>query len=197
MKSRALIAMLVLLVGLTAMPGCSSDNNEHQRVVCEVLSINGGSPVVAAALNIGADASNTNDDYVPIDIVPVTFRARTYSNSVIIPEDDTYSWFHVTSYTMTWTPGAGAPPELTTYNVTDGPTDVLVPVGEEGVVGILVADAGMKAEPWFQDLLTGARTPWTANLSFQFRGHESGSEHEVVIPAGVVVTFVGAVSDKQ
>lgn len=194
MKSRALITMLVLMVALTALTGCSSDNNERQRVVCEVQSINGGAPVIAAALNIGADRTNTNDDYIPIDIVPVEFKARAYTSDVLIPADDVYSWFHVTSYSMTWIPGSGAPAELTDYNVASAPTDVIVPVGEESVVGILVADAGMKAEPWFP---TGSNPGFTAQLMFTFRGHASGSEHEVQIPAGVVVTFVGEISDKQ
>lgn len=196
MKSRALIMMLALVIGLTALTGCSSDNNERQRVVCEVESINGGAPIVAAALNIGADAANTNDDFVPIDIVPVMFRARSYSGSVIIPEDDAFSWFHVDSYSAVWVPGPGAPAELTDYNVTDAPTDAIIPVGDTAELAILVADAGMKAEPWFQALLNGG-TPFTAQLLLTFRGHASGDEHEVVVPGGTMVSFVGPISDKQ
>ncbi|PIV80624.1 hypothetical protein COW53_08730, partial [bacterium CG17_big_fil_post_rev_8_21_14_2_50_64_8] len=69
--------MLILMAVITMMAaasGCSTDNNELQRLVCEVSSVNGGAPLVSAYLNAGNDKMvGTDDDFLPIDIVSVLF----------------------------------------------------------------------------------------------------------------------------
>lgn len=202
MKSSALILMLALAAGLSALAGCSNgDNNELQRLVCEVYSVNAGAPLVSAYLNSGNDKIiGTDDDFLPIDWVNVMFQARSYNSNMVIPENGTYSWFHVTGYDLIWHPGPGAPAELTDYNVTGGMADAIVPVNDQGVVAILVADRTMKEQPWFRqlydDLLdpTALDSSFSAFLEFKFYGHESGSETVVTIPAGMAVTFFGAVA---
>lgn len=203
MKSRVIILTLTLglFIGLVGMTGCSDkEGNEWERLVCEVESVNEGVPLLSVYLDVGSDGiSGTQDDSYPIDWVPVTFRARPYSSSITIPEDDVYSWFHVTSYDLTWIPGAAAPAQLVDYNVRGGLCDAIVPVHDEGVVAVLIADRGMKEEPWYMDLLVDVDPAYdytgvgyTANCELTFYGHESGSDREVAIPCGLVVTFFGA-----
>ncbi len=201
MKYRFLLTILAVILAVTALSGCSTDNNERQRLVCEVTSVNSGLPLVSAYLNSGNDKIiGTDDDFLPIDWVPVLFQARALNNQMVLPENGTYSWFHVTSYDLTWHPGPNAPDALTNFNVTGGMIDAIVPVDDQAVVNVLVADRGMKEQPWFRQLYDDLQTPgvtpssFTAFLEFTFYGHESSSEHVVAIPAGMAVTFYGAVS---
>lgn len=193
MKSRALIALLAAALLVT---GCDLDNNnEWQRVVCSVQSINAGAPIVSAALNTGSDATNPTDDYVPLDIVPVLFWARPGNTLTTIPEEGAYSSFIITSYDAVWHPGAGAPAALTDYNVTRGLLSARVPINDEFAVSFVIAPQQMKQEPWYPD--PAGDTVFMANLELTFYGHEEGSSHEVAIPAGTTVTFVGAVSEND
>ena len=197
MKSRVLnlILLLGLVYGLVGLSGCGHDGNEWERLVCEVESVNEGVPLVSAYVDVGSDGfTPSQDDVYPIDIAPVIFRARPYSTALTIPEDSPHSWFHITSYNLTWIPGAGAPAELTTYNIEGGFCDVIVPVNDEGLGSVLIADRGMKEEAWYYTLYANPGESFTANCQLEFFGHESGSDREVRIPAGMVVTFYGAIS---
>ncbi len=202
MKTRLALTILAVILTLTALTGCSTDNNERQRLVCEVASVNNGAPLISAYLNSGSDKIvGTEDDFYPIDSVPVTFQARALNSQMVLPENGTYSWFHITRYDLTWHPGPNAPAELTDFDVQGGLVDVLVPVDDVAVTSILVADRGMKEQPWFRQLfddLVDPDTPpssFNAFLEFTFYGHETGSEHEVELTGGLSVNFYGAIFD--
>jgi hypothetical protein len=189
----------MLAGGLIALAGCENhDGNEWQRLVCEVAHINEGSPLVSAYLNVGNDGvQGTDDDFLPIDFVPITFHARPYNELIYLPEDGPYSWFHVTNYDLTWIPGPGAPTELTDYNVENGMLDVLVPVHQEAMVSVLIADRGMKEEPWYRDVLFLGGGSYTATCQLRFRGHETGNDETVELVGGFTVTFFGIVTNQQ
>ena len=85
-------------------------------------------------MNIGNDGSRTDDDFVPIDYVPVVFRARALNATMNIPEDGAYSWFIITGYDLIWT-SAERPGELTDYNITGGLAErPWCPIDDEAVV---------------------------------------------------------------
>lgn len=193
MKARVLFALLAAALFVS---GCDmTNNNEWQRVVCSVQSINAGQPIISAALNTGSDATNQTDDYVPLDIVPVLFWARAGNSMMTIPEDGAYSAFIITSYDATWIPGAGAPAELTDYNVTRGLLSARVPIDDEFAVMFTIAPQQIKSEPWYP---SGANpVVFMANLQLTFYGHEEGSTHEIAIPAGTTVTFLPEVAEND
>lgn len=189
MNARMIFAMMILLLGSLALVGCSSDNeNEGERLVCEVESVNLGNPLISFyMIEVGE-----GDYSFPIDVVPVVFRARPFSSAIVLPEDAAFSWFHITSYDLIWHPGAGCPEEITDHNITDGYCDILVESGEEGYGSILIADRLMKEEPWFWTPLLDPTAPsYSANCELIFKGHESGSDRVVEIPGGMYVTFYG------
>lgn len=197
MNSRVMNLTLILglTVGLVGMTGCSSkDGNEWERLVCEVESVNLGEPLMSAYINLGSDVVSPDDDYYPIDFVPVVFRARAYSEAITIPEDSPNSWFHITSYNLSWEPTGGMPAAVTDYDIVGGFCDVVVPINDEGVVSVLIADRQMKEQTWFTDLV-GTNMNYVANCRLDFFGHETGSEREVMVSGGILVTFLGAVSD--
>ena len=189
-----LTLILGLTIGLVGMSGCSDkDGNEWERLVCEVESVNGGLPLISGYIDIGSDPVLTTDDSYPIDFVTVVFRARPYSTALVIPEDSAHSWFHITGYNLTWDPLGTAPVELNGYNVVGGLCDAIIPVNEDGLVSVLIADRGMKEQPWFSILETNAES-FSANCQLDFIGHESGSDREVIVPCGMMVNFYGQIS---
>ncbi len=189
MNSRALTLLVTLLVGLIALTGCSTDNNEHQRLVTEADLLNGGSPLIVAGVNLNGTPADPADDFVPIEFLMIEFSARALNNNMVIPENGTYSTFNITHYDLVWIPGPGAPAALTSYNVTGASLTVSVPVNDRAEASILVGDIAMKGEAWFPG------SAFTANLELTFYGHESSSEYEVAIHAGTTVQFIATVSE--
>lgn len=193
MKARVLFA---LTAAALLASGCSSDNNnERQRVVCSVQSINGGAPFVSAALNTGPPGVNDGDDYVPLDVTTVLFWARPYGSLMTIPEEGAYSSFIITSYDATWVTGGDAPAELAEYNVTRGLLSARVPINDEVLVSFMIAPQQMKSEAWYPSAFNPV--VFMANLQITFYGHEEGSTHEIAIPAGTTVTFLPAISENN
>lgn len=191
------LGLLLALTGTVGLlPGCSQDGNEFQRLVCEVSQVNQGTPLVSGYLDVGSDKeAGTPDDTFPIDIVEVEFQARPYNSVVTLPEGSPYSYFHITSYDLTWVPLTAAGDSLVSYNRINARTDVLVPVNDKASVPILVADRYMKDRPWFAELVafTDPRPSFTAIAEIRFHGHETGSETDIEVPASLMVTFVGAI----
>ena len=196
MKRRNLIMFLFVALIATLFAGCSNhDGNEWQRLVCEVETINNGTPLISAYLDVGADKeAGTEDDVFPIDWVPVEFYARPYSSAIVLPEDGVSSWFHITNYDIIWHPGPNAPAELTNYNVTNAFCEALVPVNDHGLVNILIADRVMKEEPWYRSLYDNPGTSFTAACEMRFHGHETGNSQIITLDGGFMVTFYGAVA---
>ncbi len=187
-NSRALFLIAALMLGLFVLTGCSTDNNERQRLVAEADLVNAGAPIVVAALNNNGTPV-TDDDFVPIEFMNVMFSARPLNDTMVIPEYGTYSTFNVTSYDLVWVPGNNAPAALTDYNVSRGNLTVSIPVNDDISAAVLIGNLSMKGEAWFPG------SPFTAGLQVTFYGHESGSEHEVAFTAGTTVQFVAVVSD--
>lgn len=191
MNTRVLkaVAPLVLLVAL--LSGCSGDSSERQRIVLEVVNVNNGNPLVAPYL----EQDDTNV-YYTLESVPVAFYARPYSQSTMtIPADGPYSSFIVTGYNLVWHPGANVPAglDLSQFNVQNVPFFLQVPVGDEAGSSLMVTDRVIKeavgavlGTPWTLD------QDFTAYLEMQFIGHASGDEHEVIVPAGLGVSFTYA-----
>jgi hypothetical protein len=197
-KSRALrtaLGGLLVLTGLMTVVGCANnDGNDWQRLVCDVQSVNNGQPLVSAFLHAGSDRIvGTDDDYVPIDHVQVVFHARPYGQQIMLPEDGAYSWFQVERYDIEWTTDPGAPVDLTPHNITGGTIAAMVPVYEEAAAAPLVVGIDMKSAPWFVDLYNGNIPSFQANANFTFYGHETGSDEEVAIEAGMRVTFISVI----
>lgn len=190
MNSRALFLIMALMLALTALTGCSTDNNERQRLVATADLTNEGAPLVIAHFNDNGTGDDPTDDFIPIEAFNVLFSARPLNDTMVIPEGGTYSSFIVTNYDLVWRPGTNAPAELTNYNVSRGNLTVAIPVDGEATAGVLVGNLSMKDEAWFPG------NPFTADLEVTFYGHESGSEYEVSFTAGSTVQFIQTVSDQ-
>lgn len=198
MKSR--VMNLILIAGLLGLifvlAGCDAkEGNEWERVVCEVELVNAGAPLLSAYVDAGGDGElGTDDDVYPIDSVPVLFRARPYSTTLTIPEDGANAWFHITSYSTYWTALDPGLDTITSFNVSNGMCDLIVPVNEQGEVWVTLVGRDIKEEAWFpgSPAYAGSSITPQANCHIVFTGHESGSDRQVTIDCGLMVTFVAA-----
>ena len=192
-NSRAFFLLLTLMLAIASLTGCSTDNNEHQRLVAEADLVNSGAPMIIALLNDNGTGDDPTDDYTPIEFLNVLFSARPLNDTMVIPEGGTYSSFNITHYDLVWT-SHDATRALSAYNVSRGNLTVNIPVDQEIAAGVLVGNLSMKDEAWFPS--PSGLGPFTAELAVTFYGHESGSEHEVAIHAGTTVQFIAVVSDQ-
>ena len=195
MNSRALFLLTALMLALFALTGCSTDNNEHQRLVAEADLVNTGQPLIIAYQNDNGTADDPADDFVPMEFMSILFSARPLNDTMVIPEDGTYSTFNITHYDLVWTTHDDTR-ALSDYNVSRGNLTVSIPVDDEVIASILVGNISMKGEAWFPGNPAGGLGPFTADLAVTFYGHESSSEHEVAIHAGTTVQFLGLISDQ-
>ena len=199
MKSRSMQTVFAAVLTLTVLSlaaGCSDDDsNDLQRLVVDVQSVNAGAPLVSAYLNAGSDnIVGTDDDFQPIDSIQVVFHARPYGSLITMPEDGAYSWFQVVRYDLEWQNEPGVPVNLTQHNIYGGNTAAMVPVYEEGAASVLITGIDVKNTDWFVEIFTGDIESFQANAHITFYGHESGSDEEVAIEAGLRVHFIGVVT---
>ncbi len=204
MRTRVLAVTLALILSLGLLTGCEGDNySEWQRVVCDVRLVNEGSPVLSAYVQDGGDGIIDGiDDTRPVDVIPVLFRSRPYTYStMVIPEDDVYSSFIITGYNLYWEPVRNVPAgfDMSLFNINNAALYLQVPVGEDAISAVMIADLTMKdavlaaisanGGNWAMD----STNDFTANARLQFIGHETGSKHQVYVNAGIFVTFTFAV----
>lgn len=189
MRTRVLIAAAFVLLVLVPLMGCSDNSSERQRVVCEVMTVNGGSPLLTAY----REMDQSGNIFYTVDAVPIIFHARPYDQTTMtIPTDGAYSSFIITGYNLTWHADAAAPAglDLSPYNLRNAPFYVQVPIEDDASSAIMVADRVIKQA--VADALGGAwgvDEDFNAFLEIEFIGHASGDEHETTIPAGLYVSF--------
>ncbi len=191
------VAAAAVLAGLLAtVAGCESSDNELQRLVCEVQTINAGEPLVSGYWDAGQDKIfPSDDDFLPIDVLPVTFHARPYNSAITLPDEAPFSYFHITSYDLVWHPVSPGSEALVPYGYVGAGLDILVPAGGEATVGVLVVDRYVKEQAFFRDLANNwpASIPLTARGELIFHGHETGSDGEVTLRGSFMGNFVGVV----
>jgi hypothetical protein len=197
-KNLQISMLLAALAALTGLAGCSEDGNEWQRLVCEVESVNAGNPLLSGYVDAGNDRIPGNDDdFLPIDVVPIAFHARPYNSIIELPEDGPNSYFDVIAYDLTWVPGPGCSSavadSLGNCNIVNAPCYARVPVYDEGAVNILIADRRMKDIIFLNPDGTLSFGSVGATADLVFYGHESGSDELVEIRAGLQVTFCSVV----
>lgn len=200
---RTTLVGLCTIALLSIFGGCDSDS-DGGRVVCEVMSVNGGNPLVSSYVVI----PSSGDPYQKIDTVPVNFYARPYGCTVTMPcGDGPYTRFQVTSYDVLWqnVPGLEyyvaasddtVAVDLTLHNVIGAQTNVLVPVYETASGSVLIVGPQMKAADWFQEFGNDPMpTSFEANARLVFHGRESGSSRETSFETGLRVLFLPSLTE--
>lgn len=175
--------------------GCESDENRTGRLVCEVVSVNGGNPLMSAYVTI----DSSGDSYQTIDAVLISFHTRPYGCTVTTPcGGGPYTMFNVTGYDLIWEDVSDRPGlesvDLPAWNVVGGSANVLVPIYETTSAAFLVVGPEMKAESWFMNLgQAPLPVSFEANLRIVFHGHENGSSKMISFETSLRVLFLESI----
>jgi hypothetical protein len=182
--------LFLALVGLAAVlaSSCNTTSEEHRSVV-SVSSINDNAPFFSDVLDQGDSikVTQTGDDFIQEDYVPVTFYNRPYSSAVTTDPELPYSDFIITRYTVTWERVDGGPALPASMSFTGG-TSIIVPTTETVEASILLVPALLKQNATISALQYSANEI-LAIAHIQFYGHEVGSDREWAVPASLSVSF--------
>jgi hypothetical protein len=192
---RAALCGLCVMSVLLAGGGCGNDENRTGRLVCEVVSVNGGNPLMSAFVTVDQNGL----PYQTIDTVLISFHTRPYGCTVTTPcGGGPYTMFNVTGYDLTWEDVSDRPGletvDLPSWNVVGGSANVLVPIYETASAAFLVVGPGMKAMDWFRNLgQDPLPSSFEANLQIVFHGHESGSSKMTSFETTLRVLFLDSI----
>ncbi len=199
----ALIGVLIVALGCDA----TDNENESNRSVIVVNSINDGNPFFSDVLDQGDTLFDVSgayfalDDFVVEDLVPVSFFNRPYDQTVITGPGLPYGDFLVTSYDITWTEldnnSSAGPLPISSMNSVNNGTNIFVQSGGVGLGSILLVPFSQKTgtslwilrHPAAPGLPAAAGGEITALANITFRGHEVGTDHEILIPTSLLVSF--------
>jgi len=179
MKRAALAIFPVLFV-----LGCAeSDNNPF---IVRVTDINNG-----AALFADVIAINTTDQtaFIPTDVTPVVMSNRPYSESVVVDGSTFALDFQVQSYTVTFRPTQGTPPDLALAPYTHSEAaSTVVPINGSATLGLLIVPLSMKIAAPFAALQAGGQIPLIANIDI-VGGSAVNPSQQIHVNASLSVVF--------
>lgn len=209
MKRYGIVIPVVFLALLAAL-GCDATDleNESNRSVVVVSSINEGAPFFADVLDQGdtlytsAGTYFAQDDFIVEDIVEVKFFNRPYDQSIVTGPGNPYGDFLVTSYNIEWTVLANN--SITTFNVPptiEAATNIIVQSGSEGGGFILLVPYSHKryTNVWNLRLVPagGSEGEIITRARITFRGHEVGTDHKILIPVDLTVSWGDIVETEE
>jgi hypothetical protein len=202
MKRYALIFTALLVVFAAAL-GCHATDreNESNRSVVVVESMNGGSPFFSDVLDQGDTLYSRStglyfarNDFVVEDIVPVSFFNRPYDFNVLTAPGAPCGDFLVTEYSVAREVVQNN--STVTWNVPDIPsaaTSIMVPSSEIGTGGILLVPFSSKAGTnlWSLRMIDagGVGGEIVAVAHLNFLGNEAGTDHEIEIATDLTASF--------
>jgi len=101
------LSAVVLGVGLS---GCTPDQNT--RNIVEVFSINDNLPLLSDVYNNGKNLTSASDDFIPSDVVEVTFISRAHDNTTSITPGGPFGTVTITSYDVIYGAAGGSGADL-------------------------------------------------------------------------------------
>ena len=196
--SRKLLAYTTIIAAFFGiLAGCDS-NNEQQRSVVSVASVNFNGPVISDVLEQGDSVVDVNgfavtrDDFLREDWLPILFYNRPYNEIVTTAPGEPGGDVLLTGYEIRWSRDDGGPVLPTFF----GSTSILLLTGVYTDATIRLVTFANKSVQFISDLCylcpnAGEQIEMVAHITFT--GHELGSEREVFVNADVGVSFVDLV----
>ena len=198
--NRKLILFVGVLALSVALVACSGTENESNRQVITVSSMNLNSPFFSDVLDQGdtlfvGGLPYVADDFLQEDWVPVTFYNRPYSGIAIMGETLPHSDFLITRYRVEWRRADGGPATEVPPTF-EGATSVNCPINEFTIGHFLIVPFEFKNSPLLSNinyLNAGFPDEIMCIATFTFWGHEIGTDREWSFPAELSVNFADPV----
>lgn len=196
------VVVAVVVIG-SGLIGCTEDGVDARNVV-QVYSVNDNLPLLSDVYNYGAnsDTSASNDDFVPVDIVEVTFTSRVHDTSLqTVKPGGPFGSVAFTSYDVRYGDGSNpAGADLDGDGTVDlanfsAPMNAVVPTGGAAQGYILLVSGGDKIVAPISCLgpLAGAGCASVTTVEFgvnalvTFHGTEETSGDDVTLERGVLI----------
>lgn len=192
------LSAVLLGVGLA---GCTPDQNT--RNIVEVFSINNNLPLLSDVYNNGKNLTSTSDDFIPSDVVEVTFVSRAHDN---VTDPGPFGTVTISSYDVIYGAANGTGADLDGDSVVDlvnftGNINALVPTGGSGSAAVLIVSGAQKSVPPISCLSPygGCSTitnEFTVNVTVVFHGKEETSDADITFQTGLLVR-IGQYADSS
>jgi len=186
------IVLSAVLLGV-GLAGCTPD--QDTRNIVEVFSINDNLPLLSDVYNFGKNLTSSTDDFIPSDIVEVTFVSRAHDN---ISDPGPFGTVTMTSYDVIYGPANGTGADLDGDGTVDlanftANINTLVPTGGSGGAAVLIVSGAQKSVPPIVCLgpagggCTTTTNEFTVNVTVVFHGKEETSDADITCSCGLLV----------
>jgi len=197
-------AALVMALGIAAlgvtMNGCKEKGGDTRNIV-DVVSLNGNGPLMSDVYNLGSKKEDSSDDFVPVDVVEVTFQSRPHDAALTIQPGEPFGSVRFHSYDLVWvdknhTDGVDLDGNGTVdlKNVRGGAMNVVVPIGQTGQGSIVVVSGGEKVVPPISCLgpvggncSGNSAVEYKVQAEITFHGVEETSGDAITLTRGLLV----------
>src|SRR5262245_43033546 len=185
MKRHARFGIVICAVLLGAgLAGCTPD--QDARNIVEVYSVNDNLPLLSDVYNYGSKPTDPTDDFIPSDIVEVTFISRNHDSISDPRPGDPFGTVTITSYDVIYGPANGTGADLDGDGSVDlanftGNMNAVVPTNGSAAAAILVVSGAAKSVPPIACLgpaggCTTTTNEFAVNVIIVFHGTEETSD---------------------
>lgn len=186
----AILVLGLVAAGSLGLTGCAGDDDAGTRNIVQITSVNGNLPLLSDLYNLGQDKEpdKTEDDFIPVDYIPVQFESRAHDPALTLRPDRAFGTVTFSRYTIDFTKndldGNGSEDIFDL----DLPMNAIVPAGGLGTAAVLAVPASWKQTgALLHALQTNGEYYTDAKLTVY--GEEETSHDKITLSAGFVVAF--------
>lgn len=199
---RSLLPVLVIAIGV-GLAGCKQEGSGTRNIV-DTFSINDNEPLLSDVYNLGLNPTDPIDDFVPVDVVEVTFVSRVHDPSLsTVRSGLPFGSVRFNSYDVVFGDGTTTGADLDGDGTTDlsnftAAMSAYVPTNGFAETSIMIISAGQKAVPpisCLRPLPCATAVEYSTTATITFHGTEETSGDEVIVVSGLQIQ-IGQFSDR-
>jgi len=183
MRTLRLSLAALMAVGLGASFSGCNEAEDASRVVVDIVNLNNNSPLLADVYSTNNTPDEPNDDFIPLELVNVTFRARPHDDATMVDPLSPYGSVRFLKYKVEFQDGVHTNGADLDGNGTvdlknfEGGMNAVVNVYGEATAFILVVSSADKVT--LLPILGGGELQTSARLTFYGEEETSGDKTEL------------------
>ena len=206
MKPDRRFRVLVPALLLSTLAGTSCTEEQDTRNIVQVYSLNENLPLLSDVYNNGKNITSTSDDFIPTDIVEVTFISRVHDDVLETEPGGPFGSVTITSYDVVYGAIGGSGADLDGNGSIDlpnftSPMNAVVPVGGSATSAVLIVSGAQKSIPPIVCLgpagggCSAGTNEFSVSVTITFHGVEETSGAEITVNSGILVR-IGQYADQ-
>ncbi len=188
------------------LAGCTPE--QDARNIVEVYSINDNLPLLSDVYNYGTKPTDSSDDFLPTDIVEVTFISRNHDSISDPSPGDPFGTVTITSYDVIYGASNGTGADLDGDGTVDlanftGNMNAVVPTNGSATSAVLIVSGAAKGVPPISCLgpagggCTTTTNEFSTNVTVVFHGTEETSGADITFQTGMLVRIANYTDTKS